>query len=77
MLKMSIKVSFGWMLGSSKNMIDETLLRQIKYSVGIVAVLEVHVELSPTFKVDKNRMKQCSVPHAACYICFYRAKQYS
>ena len=45
MLNMSIKVSFGWMLGSSKNMIDGTLLRQIKYSVGIVAILEVHIEM--------------------------------
>jgi RecG-like helicase len=41
MLNMSIKVSFGWMLGSSKNTIDATLLRQIQLAVGTVAILEV------------------------------------
>ena len=42
MLNMSIKVSFGWMLGSSKNMIDITLLRRIQLAVGIVSIIEVH-----------------------------------
>ena len=41
MLNMSIKVSFGWMLGSSKNVIDITLLRRIQLAVGIVAIIEV------------------------------------
>jgi hypothetical protein len=40
-LNMSIKVSFGWMLGSSKNVIDITLLRRIQLAVGTVAILEV------------------------------------
>ena len=43
MLNMSIKVSFGWMLGSSKNMIDAPLLRRIQLAVGIVTFLEVGV----------------------------------
>lgn len=42
MLNMSVKVSFGWMLGSSKNVIDSMLLRQIKLVVGMVAILEVN-----------------------------------
>jgi hypothetical protein len=41
MLDMSIKVSFGWMLGSSKNVMDATLLRQIQLVVGTVTFLEV------------------------------------
>ncbi|XP_028400119.1 integral membrane protein GPR180-like [Dendronephthya gigantea] len=40
MLNMSVKVSFGWMLGSSKNVMDSRLLRQIQLVVGTVAILE-------------------------------------
>lgn len=40
MLSMTIKVSFGWMLGSSKNMLDATLLKQIHFAVGTVTIVE-------------------------------------
>lgn len=45
MLDMSIKVSFGWMLGSSKNVMDATLLRQIQLVVGTVTFLELVLSL--------------------------------
>ena len=42
MMSMSIRVSYGWMLGSSKNKADDTLSRQIQLFVGLCVLLEVH-----------------------------------
>ncbi|XP_046851810.1 integral membrane protein GPR180-like [Xenia sp. Carnegie-2017] len=41
MMSMSIRVSYGWMLGSSKNKADDTLSRQIQLFVGICVLLEI------------------------------------
>lgn len=41
MLGMTLKVSFGWMIGSSKSMLDGVLLKRINFAVGILSIIEV------------------------------------
>lgn len=41
MLGMTLKVSFGWMIGSSKSMLDGVLLKRINFAVGILSIIEI------------------------------------
>lgn len=41
MIGMTSKVSFGWMIGSSKSMLDGRLLKQINLAVRILSILEI------------------------------------
>lgn len=49
MLCMTFKVSFGWMLGSSKNMLDATLSKKIHLAVGTITIVEVGYLLLPSY----------------------------